>query len=101
MQKTYYRKRDNSFYTDETKVEILSKIDYDNPGTFLPYLEILDYPYLEKEWLYKVEYGREHNHTNIFGRYIALMRLKGFRSFSFQDSSYLNELREKKYDFNS
>ena len=58
MQKTYYRKRDNSFYTDETKVEILSKIDYDNPETFLPYLEILDYPYLEEEWLHRVEYGK-------------------------------------------
>ena len=95
MQKTYYRKRDNSFYTDETKVEILSKIDYDNPETFLPYLEILDYPYLEEDWLRKVEHGREHNHTNIFGRYIAVMRLTGFRNFCFQDSSYLNELRKK------
>ena len=95
MQKTYYRKRDNSFYTDETKAEILSKIDYDNPETFLPYLEILDYPYLEEEWLYRVKIGREHNHTNIFGRYISSMRLTGFRSFSFQDSSYLNELRKK------
>lgn len=101
MQKTYYRKRDNSFYTDETKTEILSKIDYDNPSTFLPYLELLDYPYLKEEWAHKIRHGREHNYTNIFGRYIALMRLKGFKSFSFQDSNYLNELREKKYDFNS
>ena len=101
MQKIYYRKRDNSFYTDETKVEILSKIDYDNPETFLPYFKILDYPYIKKEWALKVKYGREHNHTNIFGRYIALMRLKGFRSFSYKDSEWLNELRKEKYDFNS
>lgn len=96
MKKIYYRKRDNSLFTDETKMEILSKIDYDNPETFLPYLEILDYPYLEEEWMHRVEHGRKYNHTNIFGRYIALMRLKGFRDFSFQDSNYLNELRKKR-----
>lgn len=101
MKKTYYRKRNNSFYTNETKIEILSKIDYDNPETFLPYLEKLDYPYLKEEWARKVKHGREHNYTNIFGRYIALMRLKGYRDFSFQDSSYLNELREQKYDINN
>ena len=99
MKKTYYRKRNNSFYTDETKIEILSKIDYDNPETFLPYLEKLDYPYLKEEWAYKVKHGREHNHTNIFGRYIALMRLKGYRNFSYQDGEYLNNLR-KQNDFN-
>lgn len=101
MRKTYYQKRNNSFYTNETKIEILSKIDYDNPETFLPYLEKLDYPYLKEEWARKVKHGREHDYTNIFGRYIALMRLKGYRDFSFQDSNYLNGLKEKKYDFNS
>ena len=54
MKKKYYRKRDNSFYLDKTKEEILSKIDYDNLETFLPYLEILDYPYLEYEWNYRL-----------------------------------------------
>ena len=100
MKKTYYRKRNNSFYTNETKIEILSKIDYDNPETFLIYLEKLDYPYLKEEWAYQVKHGRESNCTNIFGRYISLMRLRGYRDFSFQDSNYLNELRNKKYDFN-
>ena len=95
MKKKYYRKRDNSFYLDKTKEEILSKIDYDNPETFLPYLEILDYPYLEHEWNYRLQIGRERNLNNIFGRYIALMRLKGYRGFSYQDSNYLNDLRKR------
>lgn len=34
MKKKYYRKRDNNFYLDKTKEEILSEIDYDNPETF-------------------------------------------------------------------
>ena len=95
MKKKYYRKRDNNFYLDKTKEEILSEIDYDNPETFLPYLEILDYPYLEYEWNYRLRFGREHNLNNIFGRYIALMRLKGYRCFSYQDSNHLNDLRKK------
>ena len=99
MEKKYYRKRDNSFYLDKTKEEILSEIDYDNPKTFLPYLEILDYPYLEYEWNYRLQLGREHNLSNIFGRYIALMRLQGYRNFSYQDGEYLNNLR-KQNDFN-
>ena len=96
MKKKYYRKRDNNFYLDKTKVEIVSEIDYDNPKTFLPYLEILDYPYLELEWNNCFQLGRERNLNNIFGRYIALMRLKGYRSFSYQDSDYLNNLRKRK-----
>ena len=91
MRKKYYRKRDNSFYLDKTKEEILSEIDYDNPKTFLPYLEY--------EWNYRLQFGREHNLSNIFGRYIALMRLRGYRNFSYQDSEYLNNLR-KQNDFN-
>ena len=95
MKKKYYRKRDNNFYLDKTKEEILSEIDYDNPETFLPYLKILDYPYLEYEWNYRLQFGREHNLNNIFGRYIALMRLRGYRGFSYQDSDRLNDLRKR------
>ena len=95
MKKKYYRKRDNNFYLDKTKEEILSEIDYDNPETFLPYLEILDYPYLEYEWNYRLQLGRERNLNDISSRYIALMRLKGYRGFSYQDSDYLNDLRKR------
>ena len=66
MKKKYYRKRDNNFYLDKTKEEILSEIDYDNPKTFLPYLEILDYPYLEYEWNHYLQLGRGRNLNNIF-----------------------------------
>lgn len=96
MKKKYYRKRDNNFYLDKTKEEILSEIDYDNPKTFLSYLEILDYPYLKHEWNICLQRGRERNLNNIFGKYIALMRLKGYRGFSYQDSDYLNNLRKRK-----
>ena len=96
MKRKYYRKRDNNFYLDKTKEEILSEIDYDNPKTFALYLEILDYPYIEHEWNKCLQLGRERNFNNIFDRYIALMRLKGYRGFSYQDSDYLNNLRKRK-----
>ena len=96
MKRKYYRKRDNNFYLDKTKEKILSEIDYDNPKTFVLYLEILDYPYLEHEWNKCLQLGRERNLNNIFDRYIALMRLKGYRGFSYQDSDYLNKLRKRK-----
>ena len=95
MKKKYYRKRDNNFYLDKTKEEILLDIDYNNPETFLLYLEKLDYPYLEYEWNRCLRFGRERNLNNIFSRYIALMRLKGYKSFSYQDSDYLNNARKK------
>ena len=95
MRKKYYRKRDNNFYLDKTKEEILSEIDYDNPETFLPYLEILDYPQIEYEWNHCLKFGRERNLNNIFNRYIALMRLQGYRNFSYQDSDYFNNLRKR------
>ena len=66
MKRKYYRKRDNNFYLDKTKEEILSEIDYDNPKTFVLYLEILDYPYLEHEWNKCLQLGRERNLNNIF-----------------------------------
>jgi hypothetical protein len=31
----------------------------------------------------------------VFGRYLALMRLKGFRGFTYADSDWLNEVRQK------
>lgn len=79
----YYKKRDNTFYKEKTKEEILSIIDYNNPATFLPFLEVLDYPYIEFEWNLMLE---NKNKKPNFGRYIALMRLASFRAFSYQDS---------------
>lgn len=53
MKKNYFLKRDGSYYLKETKQEILKKIDYDKPETFLPYLKDMDYPYIENEWNFK------------------------------------------------
>lgn len=87
MKKIYYKKRNNELYTELTKKEILNKIDINNPNTFLPYLKILDYPFIEDIWRRSVEYEKNFN----FSKYVARMRLAAFRNFSYKDSDMLNE----------
>jgi hypothetical protein len=95
LKKNYYRKRDNTFYTDKTKSEIITEIDPFNPDTFMPYLKILNFPYFEEEWKRMVETWSkpEHRHT-IFGRYLAKMRLCSFRNFTYEDNEYIKEMAE-------
>ena len=81
MKKIYYKKRNNELYTELTKEEILNKIDINNPNTFLPYLKILDYPFIEDIWRSSIKYEKNFN----FSKYIARMRLAAFRNFGFND----------------
>ena len=98
MKKDYFLKRDGSYYLKETRQEILEKIDYDKPETFLPYLKDMDYPYIEYEWNVHTKYWRDNKKNNIFGRYLSLMRLWSFRSFTWKDSDRLNERVKRIYD---
>lgn len=91
MKYKYFRARDGSFYKKHTKEEIYSKINNADPNTFLPYLKELNYPYIEEEWKRTAEYRSEY----CFGRYLAKMRLAGFRHCVYADSENLNLLRRK------
>lgn len=93
IKKKYYRKRNNEFYIKLTKEEILNNIDVNNPNTFLPYLKILDYPYIEEVWNMYVKYSK--NKYNTFGKYIACMRLKGYVCYGYEDSNFINECLER------
>ena len=98
MDKRYYKKRDGSYYLKKTKQEILKSIDINDLNTFLPYLKDMDYPYIEKEWNFKVKrYGEEDG--NIFGRYIATMRFCVYRKFTYKDSFLFNRKEEVDFDF--
>lgn len=81
MKKIYYKKRNNEFYTELTKKDILNKVDINDPNTFLSYLKILDYPFIENIWKISLEYEKNFN----FSKYIARMRLAAFRNFGFND----------------
>lgn len=88
MKKEYFIQRNNTFYTKKTKEQIFKSIDFQNPTSFLPILKEMDYPYIEREWnKYLRKYGPK---ANILGRYIALMRLKSYSDFAWEDSELFN-----------
>ena len=92
MQKHYFVLKDGSHFLQFTKEEIYEQIDNSKPETFLPFLEMMDYPYIEHEWQKMVD---RFPGGLILGRYLSLMRLKGFRGFTYADSDWLNEVRQK------
>ena len=100
MDKKYYKKRDGSYYLEKTKQEILKSIDNNDLNTFLPYLKDMDYPYIEKEWNSKVKHY-EGKDGNIFGRYIATMRLCAYRELTYKDSFLFKRKEEVDFDINN
>ena len=83
----YYKKHDGSYYTNYTKEEIKSLIDIYNPDTFIPFLAVLDYPYIIDEWR---RCAAKWNNSTAFSHYVAKMRLYSFKPFYFKDSDNLN-----------
>lgn len=85
----YYRKRDNDFYTKYTKKEIWDRVNPYDDQTVIPFLQDMDYPYIEKEWR---RYVARHIPADgrIIGRYISLMRLKSYQGYTWSDSAFLN-----------
>lgn len=73
-------------------------IDDNRPETFLPLMIMFDIPYIKEEWKTLVKRNKEKNFIckTIFGKYLSKMKLKGFRMFTFEDTDYLNNIREEK-----
>jgi len=96
IEKEYYKQRDGSLYTKLTKKEINEIVDPNKPITFLPILKEMNYPFFESEWNKYIRFKKD----NIFGRYIACMRLYGFKNYTWKDSVEINAIisfREKEY----
>ena len=91
MKNRYFISRNGTYFQQFTKEEIYEKIDSTKPETFVPFLKMMDYPYIEYEWQRML---KRYLDRPIFGRYLALMRLRGFRDFSYADSNWLNEVRK-------
>ena len=89
----YFKDRNNNDYTKYTKEEIRDMIDPFKPETFIPILKDLNYPYFESEWgdILSNSFGGT---KTVIGRYIAKMRLNGYKYFTFEDSQYHKELQE-------
>lgn len=82
---TWYKNRLGEFYLPKEIVK--NKVNNNDPTTFVPLLELGDYPYIAYEWFRLVDH---YGSSNIFGRYLAKMRLADFKGFSFKDSDFLN-----------
>jgi hypothetical protein len=89
MKNKYFIKRNGEYYTDFTKEEIYNKIDNHNPNTFMPFLQILDYPFLKEEWFSTMQRTKNNK---VFGKYCALMRLCSYKDFTFKDSDLLDNI---------
>lgn len=92
----YFKDRNNNDYTKYTKEEIRDKVDPFKPETFIPFLKDMNYPYFENEWGYILSksYKSIGGTKTVIGRYIAKMRLNGYKYFTFEDSQYHKELQE-------
>lgn len=80
---TWYVDRDGDFYLPKEIVKQV--IDENNPNTFIPLLALGDYPYIKFCWNNLKQY---HPNKNIFGRYLALMKLHHWKDYRFKDSIY-------------
>ena len=94
MNETYYYKRNGELYIKYTKREIWDMIDPRDTTTLFPFLQEMDYPYIEEEWNKYIE-RYDPKDGRIIGRYIALMRLKGYSLYTWADSIILNQWRKQ------
>lgn len=85
--KEYYKKQNGEFYLEETKQEILSKINQEDPETFIKYLEKFDVPWIPCLW--EQYFKRKQEYT--FGKYLSLMKLHHWKNYRYKDSEWLNE----------
>ena len=88
MNRKYFRKRDGTFYTKQTKEEIKKNFDINNPDTYIPILKELDRPYFSK----MLEICNPK-----FGSYINWMASCSFRYYGFEDSNLLSETLKEIY----
>lgn len=86
----------NGTQSDKTKQE---QVKGRNPFIILDYLDLFkkyDIPMIYKEWYYRLSRQYKNNKTYqemqriVFGKYLALMKLKGYIGYSFKDSQFFN-----------
>lgn len=75
---------------------LLKNIDITNTQDIKTILKIFDVPFIQSEWIkayeqtIKLNSYKNQDKTKIFGRYLRLMYLIGFRNYQFNDTDELN-----------
>ena len=74
-------------------------IDNWKPETYLPILKEVDVPYIPDEWnKLLAKYGKDRSKVTgmtIFGRYLAKMRLNQYSEYRWQDTAFIQQLKDK------
>ena len=98
--------RPEQFYTykNGTRCELCKAcitlhVDNYNPDTFIWLCEKFDVPYLEDEWntlrdRYYAKAPKNPSTSAVFGKYLAKMKLKQWRSYGYADTDMLREKAE-------
>lgn len=85
----FFKSRTGEIYP-YLKEDIYAFIDENDPNSFRPILEDLDYPYIEDEWN---ELKENFPDSNILGKYISKMKLAAYKNYGYKDSQELNDNR--------
>lgn len=92
MEKNFYKYKDGT-YCPIYRKDINDLIDVFQPQTILPWCKIFNIPFIVSEWCHllykKLLHGKELN-GSIFGQYLTLMKLQGWRNFTFKNSDDIN-----------
>ena len=97
----YYKNREGKLYTDYTRQEILDSIDINDFNTQLIWLERMDYLASKYEYDELCRILLEKHGTiseELFGKYLARMRLWSFRKMTFADSEWYEDCKRKYYE---
>ena len=71
-------------------------IDWDDKNTILDFCRQFDVPYLEEELQ---KYIDRYGHQQSLSRYLALMRLRGYYGFGFEDTALMEEWRQQRISY--
>ena len=87
----------NDPYSSRCKECFCDIIELDNIESFRAACEELDHPFIKKEIRELVNnYQYSLDKQVIIGRYLSKMRLKGYYSFRYEDSDFLNKIDEER-----
>ena len=98
----YFTFKDKQLYTGMCKSCVYKRMDVNDLSTFLPFMELFDIPYIESQWNRLIALAERSSPfdvapaSRVFGKYLSLMKLRGYIGFSFKDSEELNKREHEK-----
>lgn len=85
----FYNSHNNTIELNICKQCIQDLLDVNNISEVLLVLKALDIPFVKQEWDGLIDHYGEN--SNIIGRYITKMKLRGYRDFTYKDSKIFKD----------